>query len=81
MGSKTDEDFGSHCMEYFMPEFRQLVKDGLNVVVGGDAFGCGSSREIAVNALTGKYIGKTCPVSITRVAYLIACLQVPVYNA
>ena len=54
MGSKTDEEFGSHCMEYFMPEFRQLVKDGLNIVVGGDGFGCGSSREVAVNALIGK---------------------------
>jgi 3-isopropylmalate dehydratase small subunit len=40
-------------MEFFMPEFRQLVKDGQNIVVGGVGFGCGSSRDVAVNALLG----------------------------
>ena len=54
MGSASDEELGSHCMQYFMPEFREMVKGGLNVVVGGNAFGCGSSREVAVNALIGK---------------------------
>ena len=36
-----------------MPEFRQLVKDGQNIIVGGVGFGCGSSRDVAVNALLG----------------------------
>ena len=40
-------------MEFFMPEFRQLAAKGYNVVVGGRAFGCGSSRDMAVNALLG----------------------------
>jgi 3-isopropylmalate dehydratase small subunit len=40
-------------MEFFMPEFRQLVRDGLDIVVGGEGFGCGSSRDVAVNALLG----------------------------
>lgn len=40
-------------MEYFMPSFRGLVKSGLNIIVAGKAFGCGSSREVAVNALLG----------------------------
>lgn len=36
-----------------MPDFRQMVKDGFNIVVGGHGFGCGSSRDVAVNALLG----------------------------
>lgn len=51
--STSDEELGSHCMEFFMPEFRQLVRDGHDVIVAGRAFGCGSSRDVAVNALLG----------------------------
>jgi 3-isopropylmalate dehydratase small subunit len=40
-------------MEFFMPEFREMVRDGLDVIVAGSAFGCGSSRDVAVNALLG----------------------------
>jgi 3-isopropylmalate dehydratase small subunit len=54
MGATSNEEFGSHCMQYLMPEFRQQVKDGFNIVVAGAAFGCGSSREVAVNALIGE---------------------------
>ena len=52
-GSEDDKELGSHCMEFLMPEFRQIVKDGLNIIVAGDNFGCGSSRDVAVNALLG----------------------------
>lgn len=52
-GSTTNEELGSHCMEFFMPEFRQIVKDGFNIIVAGSSFGCGSSRDVAVNALLG----------------------------
>ncbi|KAI0517225.1 hypothetical protein F5B22DRAFT_603781 [Xylaria bambusicola] len=51
---ETDEEWGSHCMEYFMPEFRDLVQNqGHNIVVAGKGFGVGSSRDVAVNALKG----------------------------
>ncbi|KAJ8112499.1 hypothetical protein ONZ43_g5381 [Nemania bipapillata] len=51
---ETDEEWGSHCMEYFMPEFRDLAgKQGHSIVVAGKGFGVGSSREMAVNALKG----------------------------
>lgn len=36
-----------------MPSFRALVASGHNIIVAGRAFGCGSSREVAVNALLG----------------------------
>jgi 3-isopropylmalate dehydratase small subunit len=48
-------------MEFFMPEFRQLVHDGHDILVSGRAFGCGSSRDVAVNALLG--VGVKCVIA------------------
>ncbi|KAK4073101.1 transcriptional regulator family: Fungal Specific TF [Trichoderma aggressivum f. europaeum] len=53
VSSRTNEEIGSHCLEYTNPEFRTRAKEGFNVVVAGKAFGCGSSREQAVSALLG----------------------------
>lgn len=50
----TDEALGSHCFEYVRPDFREHVREGYTVVVGGKAFGCGSSREEAARALKGE---------------------------
>jgi len=47
------ETLGEHCLEYTHPEFRGRVKEGFNIVVAGEAFGCGSSRDVAVSALLG----------------------------
>lgn len=49
----SDIEVGTHCLEYTHPEFRQQAKNGQQVIVAGKAFGCGSSREQAVNALKG----------------------------
>jgi len=49
----TDEEFGEHVLEHTHPDFRSKVKDGQRIVVGGNAFGVGSSREVAVSALKG----------------------------
>ncbi|KAL0941577.1 aconitase [Colletotrichum truncatum] len=59
--SPTDEALGSHCFEYVCPEFREHVRKGYTVVVGGKAFGCGSSREEAARALKG--IGVRCVIA------------------
>ncbi|KAI0477507.1 hypothetical protein GGR56DRAFT_637653 [Xylariaceae sp. FL0804] len=53
VSAKNDAEFGEHCLEYTHPDFRQRVKDGSRVVVAGKAFGCGSSRMEAVQALLG----------------------------
>ncbi|KAJ5453461.1 aconitase family protein [Penicillium daleae] len=50
---KDNEFSGLHCLEYTHPEFRARVGRGLNIVVAGKGFGCGSSREQAVMALLG----------------------------
>ncbi|KAI1866711.1 uncharacterized protein JN550_007564 [Neoarthrinium moseri] len=59
--AKNDEEFGTHCLEYTHPDFRQRVKDGSQVVVAGNAFGCGSSRMEAVQALLG--VGIKCVIA------------------
>ncbi|RHZ62004.1 aconitase family protein [Aspergillus thermomutatus] len=50
---KSNEQSGHHCLQYTHPQFRQRAKEGFNIVVAGQAFGCGSSREQAVMALLG----------------------------
>ena len=49
----TTEALGEYCLMHTHPHFRQCVKDGQNIVMAGEAFGCGSSREEAVPALQG----------------------------
>ncbi len=51
--SPTDVLLGSHCLEFTNPDFRDKVRAGMDVVVAGKAFGCGSSREEAPRALKG----------------------------
>lgn len=53
MTAGDDAGFGTHCLEFTHPDFRQRVTDGAQVVVAGRAFGCGSSRMEAVQALQG----------------------------
>lgn len=55
---KDNEFSGLHCLEYTHPEFRARVGRGLNIVVAGKGFGCGSSREQAVMALLGKSLAR-----------------------
>ncbi len=50
---RTDEEFGQHVLEHTHPDFRSKVAGGQQIVVGGQAFGVGSSRECAVSALKG----------------------------
>ncbi|KAI9711056.1 MAG: hypothetical protein M1828_001983 [Chrysothrix sp. TS-e1954] len=53
----SDEDMGTHCLEFTHPEFRSKAKDqGHQVIVAGHAFGVGSSREEAVRAIQGNNV-------------------------
>jgi 3-isopropylmalate/(R)-2-methylmalate dehydratase small subunit len=53
-------DLAKHALEGLDPEFPEKAKKGV-VVVGGNNFGCGSSREQAPLAL--KYSGVKCVVA------------------
>ena len=47
------EKLGKVAFLYTNPNFREKVTNGQNVIVAGNGFGCGSSREQAVTALKG----------------------------
>ena len=53
MPGTSDEDLGTHCFQYFRPEFVPKIAEGYNIVVAGIGFGSGSSREEAPRALNG----------------------------
>lgn len=50
---QTEAELGAHCLHHVRPEFRGRVAEGADVVVGGEGWGSGSSREQAVLALKG----------------------------
>ncbi|KAH8820276.1 aconitase family protein [Xylogone sp. PMI_703] len=58
---RTNEEFGAYCLKHTHPEFRSRAANGHTIVVAGQAFGCGSSRENAVSALLG--CGITCVIA------------------
>jgi 3-isopropylmalate/(R)-2-methylmalate dehydratase small subunit len=56
--SLTDpQKLASHCLEDVVPDFHKLAQPG-DIVVAGENFGCGSSREHAPTAL--KALGISC---------------------
>jgi aconitate hydratase/homoaconitate hydratase len=46
-------DLGAKCFYYVRPEFSERARAGATIVVAGDGWGSGSSREHAVWALQG----------------------------
>ncbi len=62
------QGLAAHCMEDASPGFAKLVKPG-DIIVGGENFGCGSSREHAPIAI--KAAGVACVVarSFARIFY------------
>lgn len=70
MDMQTNEASGQHCLQYTHPTFRQRASQGCNIVVAGQAFGCGSSREQAVMALLGESPSRK-PTTSSIVKYLV----------
>ena len=50
--STDPKELGSHCMEAIAPDFVKKVQPG-DIMVAGNNFGCGSSREHAPVAIKG----------------------------
>ncbi|MDD5692338.1 MAG: 3-isopropylmalate dehydratase small subunit [Candidatus Omnitrophica bacterium] len=53
--STDAKELGRHCMETIDPKFSQAVSPG-DIIVAGNNFGCGSSREHAPLAIKGSGI-------------------------
>ena len=66
----TDDpaELATHCMEDLDADFMNKCNAG-DVVVAGDDFGCGSSREHAVWAIQGAKIGAVIAQSYARIFY------------
>jgi 3-isopropylmalate/(R)-2-methylmalate dehydratase small subunit len=61
-------ELASHCMEDIDRDFPAKVKRG-DIVVGGDNFGCGSSREHAPIAIKASGIACVIAASFARIFY------------
>ena len=59
---------GAHCMEDADREFSSRISPG-DVIVGGENFGCGSSREHAPIAIKGAGISCVVAKSFARIFY------------
>ena len=66
----TDDqiELASHCLEDLDKEFVNKVKEG-DVIVAGEDFGCGSSREHAVWAIRGVNVQTVIAKSFARIFY------------
>ena len=62
LNTSDHKELASHCMEDIDTEFVKKVKQG-DIMVGGDNFGCGSSREHAPIAI--KASGFDCVIAKT----------------
>ncbi|NQT01078.1 MAG: 3-isopropylmalate dehydratase small subunit, partial [Planctomycetes bacterium] len=61
-------ELASHCLEDLDKEFVNKVKEG-DVIVAGEDFGCGSSREHAVWAIRGVKVQNVIAKTFARIFY------------
>ena len=68
LATQDEQELASHCMEDIDTSFVQKVRPG-DIMVGGENFGCGSSREHAPLAI--KTAGISCVIakSFARIFY------------
>lgn len=62
------ETLGAHCMEDGDPDFAKKISQG-DIIIGGENFGCGSSREHAPIAIKGAGISCVIAKSFARIFF------------
>lgn len=68
LNTQDHKELASHCMEDIDQEFVNKVKDG-DIMVAGDNFGCGSSREHAPIAIKASGISCVIANTFARIFY------------
>lgn len=68
LNTDDEMELASHCLEDLDGDFVNKVKEG-DVIVAGDDFGCGSSREHAVWAIRGAKVGTVIARTFARIFY------------
>lgn len=80
------QSLADHVLEDLDPEFRRKMKEG-DIVVGGDNFGCGSSREQAPLALKTAGVSAVIARYFARIFYRnainigLVVLEIPDFEA
>ncbi|MBI5872550.1 MAG: 3-isopropylmalate dehydratase small subunit [Candidatus Omnitrophica bacterium] len=62
------QELGEHCMEILDADFHKKVKQG-DIIVAGNNFGCGSSREHAPISIKGCGVSLVIAKSFARIFY------------
>lgn len=68
LNTTSESELAAHCMEDLDGEFVKRVKAG-DIIVAGDNFGCGSSREHAPIAIKASGISLVIANSFARIFY------------
>jgi len=68
LNTDDEMELASHCLEDLDKDFVNKVKEG-DVIVAGENFGCGSSREHAVWAIRGAKVQTVIAKSFARIFY------------
>lgn len=68
LNMSTAAELAQHCMEDIDPDFATSVATG-DIIVGGENFGCGSSREHAPLAIKGAGVSCVIAESFARIFY------------
>ena len=68
LNTNDPDELAAHCMEDIDPEFVKRVKKG-DIIVAGENFGCGSSREHAPVAIMTAGVSVVVAASFARIFY------------
>lgn len=68
LNTSSHAELARHCMEDIDPDFTSKVKDG-DLIVAGENFGCGSSREHAPIAIKASGVSCVIAKSFARIFY------------
>ena len=68
LNTTSETELAGHCMEDIDPDFIKKVKAG-DIIVAGDNFGCGSSREHAPIAIKASGVSLVIANSFARIFY------------
>jgi methanogen homoaconitase small subunit len=78
---RPDADVGTAAFIEARPDFNKLAQPG-DIIVATSNFGCGSSREYAVDALRRRKVGAIIALSFARIFYRNALnLGIPLFEA
>jgi len=78
---RPDADIGQAAFIEARPDFNQQARPG-DLIVAGANFGCGSSREYAVEALRRRQVGAIIATSFARIFYRNALnLGIPLFES